>query len=215
MSPTIWSTSVALARIDPFSGLYKLAIKVTTRLQKSTRNSETISVSWARRPGRFLLEPLGVFLYLRQEKHHEVSAHFRWHQEYEHPQCAARPAGQTDCRVQRPLHSHRGVCQPRWCCPCISRDGRVAGLFASRRRTLPEALARTGTERVARAVKDLSSVLQTGVALPAGVLATWMSSIQLSRRAGGSRPGNKVDLAKHDESECSGRPRRRAQKVIT
>ena len=44
---------------------------------------------------------------------HEISAHFRWHQEHEHPQRAGRPPGQTDCRVQRPLHSHRGVRHPR------------------------------------------------------------------------------------------------------
>src|SRR5205823_10715150 len=34
----------------------------------------------------------------------EASSHVRWHQEREHPRRADRPAGQTDCRVQRPLH---------------------------------------------------------------------------------------------------------------
>src|SRR6266511_462137 len=28
--------------------------------------------------------------------HHEVSSHFRWHQEHEHPRRARRPLGQTD-----------------------------------------------------------------------------------------------------------------------
>ncbi len=35
--------------------------------------------------------------------------HFEWHQQHEHPQRVGRSAGQTDCRIQRPLHSHRGV----------------------------------------------------------------------------------------------------------
>src|SRR5713226_9091203 len=34
------------------------------------------------------------------ERHHEVSSHFRWHQQHEHPQRAGRALGQTDCRVQ-------------------------------------------------------------------------------------------------------------------
>ena len=51
--------------------------------------------------------------HLRQpRRQHEASSHVRWHQEHEHPQRAGRPTGQTDCRVQRPLHSHRDVRAP-------------------------------------------------------------------------------------------------------
>ena len=42
-------------------------------------------------------------------------AHFRWHHQHEHPQRAGRPAGQTDRRVQRPVHSHRELRQARRC----------------------------------------------------------------------------------------------------
>ena len=42
----------------------------------------------------------------------EASSHVRWHQEREHPCRAGRPAGQTDRRVQRPLHPHRDVRAP-------------------------------------------------------------------------------------------------------
>ena len=62
---------------------------------------------------RFLLQSSRMAHLQRQERHHEVSSHFRWHQEHEHPQRAGRPAGQTDCRVQRPLHSHRDRTPPR------------------------------------------------------------------------------------------------------
>src|SRR5262245_43967414 len=51
--------------------------------------------------------------YIGKERHHEVSSHLGWHQELEHPQRAHRPAGQTDCRVQRSLHSHCGVRAPQ------------------------------------------------------------------------------------------------------
>src|SRR5215204_2476842 len=45
-------------------------------------------------------------------RQHEVSSHFGRHQEREHPRGAGRSPGQTDCRVQRPLHSHRDVRHP-------------------------------------------------------------------------------------------------------
>jgi dipeptidase E len=48
---------------------------------------------------------------------------FRWHEEPQHPQRAGRPPGQTDCRVQCPLHSHRGVRHAR-----RSRHGLAADL---------------------------------------------------------------------------------------
>jgi hypothetical protein len=44
-----------------------------------------------------------------KERRHEISAHFRRHSEHEHPQRAGRPAGQTDRRRPRRLHSHRGL----------------------------------------------------------------------------------------------------------
>ena len=44
---------------------------------------------------------------------HEASSHVQRHQEHEHPRRAGRPAGQTDCRVQRALHSHRRAALPR------------------------------------------------------------------------------------------------------
>ena len=50
-----------------------------------------------------------------QERQYEVSSHVRWHQQPEHPQRAGRAPGQTDCRVQRPLHSHRDLRQSQWC----------------------------------------------------------------------------------------------------
>ena len=47
---------------------------------------------------------------------HEVSSHFHRHPEHEHPRRAGRPAGQADCRVQRPLYSHRRAALPRRTC---------------------------------------------------------------------------------------------------
>jgi hypothetical protein len=41
--------------------------------------------------------------------YHEGSSYIRWHQEHDHPQRARRAAGQTDCRVQRTLHSYRDI----------------------------------------------------------------------------------------------------------
>src|SRR6266508_1947202 len=51
---------------------------------------------------------------IAKERHHEISSHFRWHQEHEHPRRAGRPTRQTDCRVQRPLHSHCHIPLLRW-----------------------------------------------------------------------------------------------------
>src|SRR5262245_60863399 len=41
--------------------------------------------------------------------HREAAAHVRRRQERQHPQRAARPAGQADRRMHRPVHSHRDV----------------------------------------------------------------------------------------------------------
>ena len=45
-------------------------------------------------------------------RHHEASSHFRGHQEPEHPRRAGRPPGQTDRRVQRPVHSYFDIRAP-------------------------------------------------------------------------------------------------------
>ena len=52
-------------------------------------------------------------------RHREVSSLFLWHQQPEHPRRAGRPPGQTDCRVQRPLHPHRDVALPRRAFACL------------------------------------------------------------------------------------------------
>src|SRR3954447_21444243 len=49
----------------------------------------------------------GVVLRYEWEGHHEVIAHVRRYQEPEYSQGTPRITGQTDRRVQRPLHSHR------------------------------------------------------------------------------------------------------------
>src|SRR5205823_11626717 len=38
------------------------------------------------------------------ERHHEISSHLGWHQKRQHSSCSGGSPGQTDCRVQRPLH---------------------------------------------------------------------------------------------------------------
>lgn len=42
------------------------------------------------------------------EVHGRLSSTWRleWYQEHQHPPCVGRTAGQTDCRIERPYHSH-------------------------------------------------------------------------------------------------------------
>src|SRR5437764_3696931 len=45
------------------------------------------------------------------ERHHEISSHLGWHQKRQHSSCSGGSPGQTDCRVQRPLHPHCNYAQ--------------------------------------------------------------------------------------------------------
>src|SRR5258708_7590816 len=47
-----------------------------------------------------------------KEMKREIFAHFRWHQKRQYPPRAGQPVGQTDCRVQRPVHPHCGIRPP-------------------------------------------------------------------------------------------------------
>ena len=45
-----------------------------------------------------------------------------WHQEQKHPRRTGRSVGQTDRRVQRPLHSYRDLSIPRRCWHGVAGD---------------------------------------------------------------------------------------------
>src|SRR2546421_12616391 len=49
------------------------------------------------------------------ERHHEISSHLGWHQKRQHSSCSGGSPGQTDCRVQRPLHPHCELRPTRRC----------------------------------------------------------------------------------------------------
>jgi hypothetical protein len=57
-------------------------------------------------------------------RQHEVSSHVRRNRQREHPRRAGEPAGQTDRRVQRPLHSHRVIQPAQGCCNGVAADRR-------------------------------------------------------------------------------------------
>src|SRR5262245_8030663 len=62
-----------------------------------------------------------------KEEQREVSSHFWRRYQYEHSRRAGRPTGQTDCRVQRPLHSHRDVRISRRRSLRVPADHRISG----------------------------------------------------------------------------------------
>jgi hypothetical protein len=90
------------------------------------------------------------YIYAQPGRLYEVSSYFRWHQEHEHQRRAGRPPGQTDCRIQRPLHSHRGVPSPH------GRSWRGMALHQQTRTQVPdvltglEVLGSTGAHRAAQ-----------------------------------------------------------------
>ena len=93
-------------------------------------------------------------------KQHEASAHVRRHQEREHPRRPCRPARQTDCRVQRPLHPDRALRAPE------GRPRREG--MAVHHRTVRRTDVRPGLEVPRRARADGASQHRRGALGSAG-----------------------------------------------
>ena len=103
----------ALPRV-PYRSSCSWTVRFTLALRATTpRRFVCIadSRSWARGGAHGRGEETDEVV-LRLDAYHRERTHFRWHQKHEHPQRAGRPPGQTDCRVQRPLHSHRDARPP-------------------------------------------------------------------------------------------------------